>query len=209
VLTSVRRAFRDGWQAQVSYTWSRCTNESEFFGIAVSDSRAESPFDVDRGPCRSDQRHRFVTNGSYELPWGFLVSSILTWASGHPYSAFAGVDLNVDDAPPFGQDRPPGFARNDQRADDYFRWDLRLSKRFEFGPVGLELIGEVFNVTNNENFDPATYNNVIPPDIAATATTPARYSASFPIPATFGQPGPSTNDLYQPRQFQLAARVTF
>jgi hypothetical protein len=209
VLTSVRKAFRDNWQAQLSYTWSKCTNESEFFAIAVSDSRAPNPFDEDRGPCRSDQRHRFVANGSYELPWGFLVGSIVTWASGQPYSAFSGVDINVDDAPPFGQDRPPGFSRNSELSDPYFRLDLRLSKRFDFGPIGLELIGEAFNLTNHENFDPATYANVIPPDIPATATTPARYSATFPIPANFGQPGPSTNDLFQPRQFQLAARVTF
>lgn len=209
LLTSVRKAFSDGWQAQLSYTWSKCTNESEFFGIAASDSRAESPFDVDKGPCRSDQRHRFVANGSYELPWGFQVGSILTWASGQPYSAFSGVDINVDDAPPFGQDRPPGFSRNSELSDPYFRWDLRLSKRFDLGPVGVELIGEVFNVINHENFDPATYGNVIPPDIPAAAGAPPRYSAGFPIPATFGQPGPSTSDLYQPRQFQLAARVTF
>lgn len=209
LLTSVRRAYADNWQAQLSYTWSKCTNESEFFGIAVSDSRAESPFDRDRGPCRSDQRHRLVANGSYQLPWGLLAASIVTLASGQPYSAFAGVDLNADDAPPFGQDRPPGFSRNSERSDAYFRWDARLSKRFDFGRVGLELIGEVFNLTNNENFDPGSYNTVIPPDIPGTQTTPARYSDNFVIPATFGQPGPTTSDLFQPRQFQVAARVTF
>ena len=47
----------------------------------------------------------------------------------------------------------------------------------------------------------------IPPDIAGTSTKPPSYSGSFPIPATFGQPGQTTNDFYQPRQFQVAARV--
>jgi len=210
ILTSVRRAFSENWQAQLSYTYSKCTNESEFFAIAVSDSRSPHPFGQDRGPCRTDQRHRLVLNGSYQLPWGFGASSILTVASGQPYSAFAGVDINNDDAPPFGQDRPPGFSRNSERSNTYFRWDLRLYKRFDFGPIGFELIGEVFNLTNHKNFDPATYNNVIPPDVPGTTTKPPSYSANFPIPATFGQPAiNSANDFYQPRQFQVAARVSF
>ena len=50
---------------------------------------------------------------------------------------------------------------------------------------------------------------VIPPDIPATTTTPPSYSGNFPIPSKFGQPGQSSNDFYQPRQFQVAARVSF
>lgn len=196
LLTSLRKAFSDKWLGQLSYTWSKCTNESEFFAVAVSDSRLASPFDNDRGPCRQDQRHRLVANSSYELPWGFGIGGIVTWASGQPYSAATGVDINNDGAPPFGQDRPPGFSRNSELSDPYFRLDLRLSKRFDFGPVGLELIGEAFNVTNYENFDPSSYSNVIPPP-------------TFTVPDTFGRPGPSTSDLYQPRQFQVAARVSF
>jgi hypothetical protein len=207
LLASVRKAFTDRWTGQLSYTYSHAINESEFFGVAASNSRLANPFAADSGPARTDQRHRLVVNSAYELPWGFSTGTIVTLASGQPWSARAGVDLNNDDAS--DQDRPPGFSRNDQLSNTYFRWDLRLSRRFAFGPVALDLIGEVFNVTNHKNYDPSTYFNVIAPDIPGTATRPPSYSANYPIPASFGKPGQSSNDFYQPRQFQVAARVSF
>ena len=188
LLTSIRKAFTEKWQAQISYTYSHAINESEFFGVAVSNSRLPNPFAADSGNARTDQRHRFVMNSAYELPLDFNIGTILTVASGQPWSVRAGVDLNNDGA--LDQDRPPGFSRNDQTSASYFRWDLRLAKRFQIGPVALDLIGEVFNLTNHKNFDPSTYQNV--------------FSA-----ATFGQPGQTSNDFYQPRQFQVAARVSF
>jgi hypothetical protein len=208
-MTSVKKAFSDKWQAQVSYTYSHAYNESEFFAINVSNARLSSPYQTDRGPARTDQRHRLVVNSSYELPLGFSAGTIITVASGQPYSAYAGVDINNDDAPPFGQDRPPGFSRNAQNAKNYFRWDLRLSKKFTFGPAAVELIGEIFNLTNTPNYDPNTYNNVIPPDVAGTAVLPPSYSANYPIPSSFGSARPSTADAYQPRQIQVAARLSF
>jgi carboxypeptidase family protein/TonB-dependent receptor-like protein len=207
LLTSIRKAFSEKWQAQISYTYSHAINESEFFGVAASNSRLANPFNADSGNARTDQRHRFVLNSAYELPLGFNAGTILTVASGQPWSARSGVDINNDDAS--DQDRPPGFSRNDQTSASYFRWDVRLAKRFQIGPVALDLIGEVFNLTNHKNFDPSTYFNVIPPDVAGTATKPASYSSNFPIPATFGQPGQTSNDFYQPRQFQVAARISF
>jgi hypothetical protein len=207
LLTSIRKAFTEKWQAQISYTYSHAINESEFFGVAASNSRLANPFAADSGNARTDQRHRLVFNSAYELPLGFNIGTILTAASGQPWSARSGVDINNDDAS--DQDRPPGISRNDQTSASYFRWDLRLAKRFQIGPVALELIGEVFNLTNHKNYDPSTYFNVIPPDIAGTSTKPPSYSANFPIPATFGQPGQTSNDFYQPRQFQVAARVSF
>src|SRR5262249_10493926 len=207
LLTSVRKAFTDNWAAQISYTYSHAINESEFFGVAASNSRLANPFAADSGSARTDQRHRLVVNSSYDLPLGFSTGTILTLASGQPWSARAGVDLNNDDAS--DQDRPPGFKRNDQLSNTYFRWDLRLSKRFVIGPVSLDLIGEVFNLTNHKNYDPSTYANVIPPDVPGTSTRPPSYSANFTIPATFGKPGQSSNEIYQPRQFQVAARVSF
>src|SRR5262249_15959924 len=166
LLTSIRKAFTNKWQAQISYTYSHAINESEFFGVAASNSRLPNPFAAHRRNARTDSRHRFVLNSAYELPWCFHVGTILTAASGQPWSARAGVDINNDDAS--DQDRPPGFSRNDQLSNTYFRWDLRLSKRFNFGPVALELIGECFNVTNHKNYDPSTYFNVIPPDVPGT-----------------------------------------
>jgi hypothetical protein len=188
LLLSARKMFTSRAFAQLSYTYSKAWNETEFFAVAVSDSRAENPVRNDRGPARNDQRHRVVANGAYYLPWDFTVSTILTYGSGQPWNVRLGFDANLDDA--VDLDRPAGFTRNSELSDSYFRWDLRLAKAFNFGVTGLELIAEVFNVANTENFDPAFYSNVISaPD--------------------FGQPRLSNNQLYQPREFQLAARLTF
>jgi hypothetical protein len=194
LLASVRKAYSDNWQAQLSYTWSRATNEAEFFAVNVSDARSSDPFGQDRGPARNDQRHRVVANGSYDFFPGslaaFTLGTIVTIGSGRPYNRLLGFDANLDDAPPFGQDRPAGFGRNSELSASYFQWDLRASKKFTFGRVGLELIAECFNVTNKHNFDPDTYSNIV--------------SAS-----DFGAPRPSTNGAYQARQLQLAARIDF
>lgn len=191
---TIRKVYSDNWQAQVSYTLSRATNEAEFFAVNVSDARSNDLFGQDRAPARNDQRHRLVANGSYDFlvgsPWAFTLGTIVTVASGRPYNRLLGFDANLDDAPPFGQDRPAGFGRNPETSASYFRWDLRLAKRFMIGPVGLDLIAECFNVTNNHNYDPDTYSTIV--------TAP-----------DFGSPRPSTNDLYQARQLQLAARVSF
>lgn len=188
LLLHARKQFGSTGLVDVSYTLSKATNETEFFAVASSDSRAANPITVDRGPARQDQRHRFVANGLYRLPFGLTGSGILTWASGQPWSERLGIDANLDDSS--DQDRPAGVGRNSHLSNTYFRLDLRLAKGFVVGPVEIEAIAELFNVTNNHNFDPGTYSNVV--------------SA-----ADFGQPRASANGLYQPRQLQLAARVSF
>jgi hypothetical protein len=189
LLAKISRRLSDHWQLQLAYTLSETENEVEFYAVAASDSRHPDPLGNDRGPGRQDQTHRVVANGTYLLPYGFSVSSILTYGSGWPWSVRLGLDANLDDSA--DQDRPANVGRNSERSDDYFRWDLRLAKRFDLSSgIAIDLIAEVFNVTNDANYDPGTYSNVISaPD--------------------FGDPKPTSNEAFQPRQWQLAARVTF
>src|SRR5262249_3009868 len=168
---TARKTFAQNWFGQLSYTWAKCTDESEFFAISVSDSRAPNPIKNERGPCRQDVRHRVVANGSYELPFGFAVGSIATISTGFPYTPLRGFDANNDGSP--DQDRPPGVSRNSQRAAGYFRWDLQLSKRFRVGPVDLEVIGEVFNVTNRKNYDVDAYDKICPAGTVVGSQCPA------------------------------------
>jgi hypothetical protein len=66
--------------------------------------------------------------------------------------------------------------------------DLRVSKRFRLGRVGVTAIGEVFNLFNKENFG----NYVGQVDSA-----------------TFGQVAASSGNAYVPRSGQLGIRVDF
>jgi hypothetical protein len=78
--------------------------------------------------------------------------------------------------------------RNTLRRDNaYFSWDIRLSKPINLGRQGtLELIAEVFNVTNADNFkDPSSGGTFLNFD------------------------GTIRSGLGEPRQFQAGARYIF
>src|SRR6185503_1711884 len=62
----------------------------------------------DRGPSTQDQRHRFVFSGLYQFPARIQLSAIVTAASGRPFTALAGADLNGDGD---GGALPPDRAR--------------------------------------------------------------------------------------------------
>jgi hypothetical protein len=49
-------------------------------------------------------------------------------------------------------------AWNPARLPDFFALDARVSKRFRWGPVRMELILEVLNATNNTNVESRIYS---------------------------------------------------
>ncbi|HEX9984585.1 MAG TPA: TonB-dependent receptor [Thermoanaerobaculia bacterium] len=81
---------RLSWNA--SYTWAKSidqdTNER-----STSASFRYDPFNpsLSEGPSQNDVRHRVVLSGTYELPWGILVSGIGSYRSGVPYVRSIGV----------------------------------------------------------------------------------------------------------------------
>lgn len=102
------------------------------------------------GPLNTDARHRVTLGGTWIGPWGVTVGGMFRYRSATPYTVFAGVDLNGDG---FRIDLPPDVDHvNSARGDSFSQLDLRLSKEFKFtDALGLEVIGEVFNVFNAEN----------------------------------------------------------
>ncbi|MGH9467157.1 MAG: hypothetical protein ACRD1Y_07355, partial [Terriglobales bacterium] len=48
---------------------------------------------VNFGPSDTDQRHRIVFSGIFNLPWGVNFAPILQWASAPPYAASAGSNI--------------------------------------------------------------------------------------------------------------------
>ena len=105
------------------------------------------------GPLNTDARHRLTLSTVYQAPWGINVSGMLRYHSATPYTIYTATDPNHDG---FRFDLPPGVSHvNQARGSSFSQLDLRLSKVFNIGPVGLELIGEVFNLFNEKN--PASY----------------------------------------------------
>jgi hypothetical protein len=111
------------------------------------------------GPLNTDARHRFTLSTVYQAIWGINVSGMFRYRSATPFTYFTSTDPNHDG---FRFDLLPGDSVNSRRGHSFSQLDLRLSKVFNIGPVGLELIGEVFNLFNEKN--PASYTVVFDPD---------------------------------------------
>ena len=212
----VNKRYDNRYQFLASYTLSKAEDTStDFQGAFIPQINGrgrdrENPtglpigFDskYEKGPSVQDQRHRFVFSGSVVNLGGMNYSTIVTLASGRPYTILAGADLNGDGN---GGSLPPDRARRNPtdesssltRNSATLPWlatvDLRASRRFSLrGRLAAEPIVEVFNLFNRTNY--TDINNVF--GIGAYPTSP--------VP-TFGQ----FTQAAPPRQMQLAVRLSF
>jgi carboxypeptidase family protein/TonB-dependent receptor-like protein len=165
--------------------------------------------DLERGPAINDQRHRLVFSGLVEMPWGLQASTIVSAASGRPFTPIAGADLNGDGdggAIP-GPDRArrtlsdaaSSVGRNSENLPATFTVDLRLSKRLRIGKKGaLDLIAEAFNLLDRVNY--SEVNNLF-----GTGAFPDQPQRDGQGRVTYG----TFTAAQAPRQIQLAAKVSF
>jgi hypothetical protein len=222
---SLNRRFSDNYQFLVSYTLSKAEDNSTDFQSAFipeSNGLGRDPanltglpvgFDpeLEKGPANHDQRHRLVVSGLYRFPYDIQVSTIVTAASGRPFTPLAGFDWNGDGNggafPPDRARRTPGpnpspavdsVGRNSETMDEQVVVDLRVSKRFQFGNAAVEGIFEVFNLFDRANF--SEINNIFgagafpsqPQTDALGRVTYGRYEQALP-----------------PLQMQLGLKITF
>lgn len=193
VTATLRRRYADNFSLYGSLTWSEDkdddSNERNFAGIQAEDY---NDLDLNWGYSNRDQRWRGVINGLWDTPWwGIGLSGAFRYATGSPYTAFVGADVNNDGES--GTDRPTingvHFARNSFRQPDFYSLDLRLAKDFNIGPGDLSLFAECFNCT----------------DAANRFVTDTRWGTAQTPRPQFGQEiGVGT-----PRTFQLAVRYDF
>jgi hypothetical protein len=222
VTLSLNKRLSNNYQFLVAYTLSKAEDSSTDFQsafIVMNNGRGRDPnnptglpigFDPksEKGAATQDQRHRLVVSGLYQFPWQVQFSTILTAASGRPFTPLAGVDLNGDgDGGAFPSDRArtnPADAstsvkRNSATMKNQFIVDTRLSKRFTFsGRKAVEGIFDVFNLLDRANY--TEINNIFgtgafpssPQKDAAGRVTYGRYTEALPG-----------------RQMQLAVKLTF
>jgi hypothetical protein len=94
------RRLLNGWQSQLSYTWSKCEdNGSGSWGLDRG-TNFQNPYrpEDDLGRCAFDLRHNVVINGMYLLPFkgnqfveGWQVSGIFNFRSGLPNNVTDGI----------------------------------------------------------------------------------------------------------------------
>jgi hypothetical protein len=184
--TAFTKRMSQGWQASATYLLS---------GLWDAES-LPAPFKVapDLGGeytlANTDQRHRAVFNGIWQLRYGFQLSGLYFFGSGQRLATTYGGDLRQTGATG-GRLRPDGTVvpRNNLVGDPIHRVDLRVLRRFGLrGRSGVDGILEVFNLFNHANY--GSY---------VTAESNSNY----------GQPSSNTNVAYQPRMLQLGFRATF
>jgi hypothetical protein len=204
---------------RISYTWSKAIdNVSEFF---FSSPVNNNNLAMDRSRSDDDQRHRVIFNATAhtsmdrttglwsKLTNGFMLSGILQYYSPLPFNVVTGGNsiqttsqrpcapgyvltpnaintcANVLPGTVIGRNTGPGF--------DSFTINARLSRTIPLGEhLKLQGIAEAFNVLNHRN-------NQIPNGTFGTGVYPTAPLATFGLPTAVGDP----------RQIQLAARLTF
>jgi outer membrane receptor protein involved in Fe transport len=180
-------------QLLASYTLSEATSNASL--RAVDEFGEYDPIDQfnafgdPENPTRSDFRHRVTASAVWSPAWGLTIAPIFRYKSAQAYNIITGVDNNRDGT---NRDLPPGVTTlNSGRGADFSQLDIRVSKRIRLGNrAGFELIGEGFNVFNNDN--PNTY--------VASMTS-----------GSFGKPQRFAGDFRQSEQrlFQLGVRLEF
>ncbi len=92
---SFRRRLSHHFSVNTSYVLSKGVAYKG--NAAAFRNRPSNPLDpfnpLDFGPVPTDERHRFVFSGVYEMPWGFQVAPIFQAASARPYDGIEGQDV--------------------------------------------------------------------------------------------------------------------
>ena len=218
-----------------NYTFSHIIDNGNFTTF-INLPQNQFDYRSERANSNQDVRHRFVANFTATAPEKsflrhFEVGSIITIQSGRPFTMFVGGDANGDTNPV--TDRVGLIGRNTYIGDPLRSWDLRVSRFFRITErVKLDLIVDAFNLLNRSNVDeifsvhgspifcgdvPKHYKGG--PSLAiqqGQSACPAfAPPAGVTVPAQFFVP-PSPNPSFgsartvlNPRQIQLAAKLSF
>jgi hypothetical protein len=196
--TVITKRFSRGWQASGTYTLSGLWGEKPRPVQWTGSGFQQVPFATARdlggeyGLAASDQRHRAVFNGIWQLRYGFQLSGLYFFGSGERQATSWGVNLRGGGANAGEQRlRPDGtyVPLNSFVGKPVHRVDLRLQRRFPLGGrAGIDGLLEVFNVFNHAN-----YGSYITQEVSANYRRPIQNPAL----------------AYAPRMLQLGFRFTF
>ena len=198
--TALTKRFSNRWQASGTYTLS-VLKDANPRPIQYGSSGRLEPVPFDTSPdlggeytlAITDQRHRAVLNGIWQLGYDFQLSGLYFFGSGERFETRYGTDLRQIGAIRPGEQRlrPDGtiVPRNDFVGKPLHRVDLRLQRRFRLGARGgIDGILEVFNAFNHAN-----YGSYVVQEVSRT----------------YRQPQQNNNVAYLPRIVQLGFRFAF
>lgn len=221
-----------------NYTWAHALdfNQSTSTTFTAGNSNWFDPYANARANYANsllDIRHRVVAWALVTLPGtgghgvlgsltnGWSINPLLQFQTGLPYSVLVSgnptnqcsvagcLESNSSGLSGTGVTYIPLIGRNTQRYPATVNNDIRLAKKFTVAEkYNFELYGEAFNAANHRNvtgINTTAYNLG-----GAAGTTAAATTATMTYSSSFGQiTSANSNFVYQPRQIQIAVRMTF
>jgi hypothetical protein len=153
---TARAELRRRWgQFSAFYTLSHNTSDDDNERDATGFQYVNAyDLGAEYGYSNLDQRHQFVANAVFFMPWGIEVGASTIMTSARPFTPTVGTDVNQDG---INNDRPyagPGipFARNSARNRPFRIVNLRPQKRISFSESkSLTISAEFFNLFNFSN----------------------------------------------------------
>ncbi len=180
-----------------SYTWSHyygnfdqdnstaANDANVFIGSSfIGDGAGRQLWNFRTGDLRGDRPHLLKVYGYRQLPWKASVGAYFVAQSGQPwetwsYEPYRSLTSSTSDTSRYAE--PAGT----HRSDAHWQVDLNYTQNFRLkGRLNLQLAGDLFNV-----FDKQTGYDI----------QPAFHNSAYGQPRTY----------YDPRRFQLAARLQF
>ena len=177
VLLQLEKRFSNNFSSRVSYTYSRSHGNNSGAGIPGSGFQVldDLHLELNEGPTSQDVPHNLVVSGSVIIPrtGGLSVSGVVRALSGSPFSLTNSnfdADRNGSQSEPLPAGTYSGTGadsytvegyesqRNGARGPGFFKADVRLSYNLNLRGRRVELIGEVFNITDRVNFSNPTGN---------------------------------------------------
>jgi hypothetical protein len=170
-MVQVEKRFSQNYSARVSYTLADSRGNTSGAGAPASPFQVldHLNLDLNEGPTNFDQRHNLVLSGSALIPktGGLTVSWVARALSGVPFTVFnATVDSDrngtLTDPLPAGTYSGNGAnaitveskgGRNGAYGPGFFKLDMRMGYRLRLSNRrSLDVFGEIFNVTDRDNF---------------------------------------------------------
>ena len=161
----LQKRFSRNFQFQISdvISWSKTWGgvaTSSYFGSGGNITPERQFLPNEFGPTVFDERNRFTASAVFNLPYGFSLAPIFQAASGRPFSAFAGDDIDGDGRATIDRicadgTLTPGCRQENvttHRAMPFVQLDLRTEKTFKLREnLNFHVIWEFYNLFDRDN----------------------------------------------------------
>ncbi|MBI1745634.1 MAG: TonB-dependent receptor [Acidobacteria bacterium] len=220
----LNRRFSHNYQFLASYTLSKVIDDApDATSVVVGNPGDDAKIvqhptrpNLDRSLGVTDQRHRFVLSGIWDLKYaqglshpvartllgGWSLAWIFTAQSGRPFAGMVGADLN-NDGNRFS-DRAPQEGRNIYTTPKTITWDPRITWQVPlYERLRVQFIAEAFNLFNRTNF--SSVNTTKFSLVSFRQFSDGRREATLRGQSNFA----TARDTFDPRIFQLAVKFVF